>query len=137
MFGGSAAAQVEERPLLAGTLRAVRSGSFVRLKSHHSAAEFGALEEDEDGGARGGWHRCSADVGPPPAWIAHFALGAGTLTQGYDQTALGFLLATGYGGHIPLSSWQQGIVVRRGSASALLRLHSSAPDSPARALCAR
>ena len=117
MYASPAAA--EERPLLSGsTLRGVRSGSFVRLKSHHSASEFGALEEEEspgsDGlgrGPRGGWHRCNAHVGPPPAFVSHFALGAGTLTQGYDQTSLGFLLATGYGGYVPLSSWQQGLVV--------------------------
>lgn len=29
----------------------------------------------------------------------------------YDQTSLGFLLASGYGGHLVLSAWQQGIVV--------------------------
>ena len=43
--------------------------------------------------------------------MAHFALGAGTFAQGYDQTALGFVLASSYGGHVTLNAWQQGVVV--------------------------
>jgi MFS family permease len=130
----------EARPLLAGTLRASRSGSFARLKSlslggydgaasdagdadfapggpgggdfdRRSGAPAGGPGDGASGGPRRAWHRCHAVLGAPPAFVAHFALGTGTFVQGYDQTALGFLIATGYGGHIPLSSWQQGMVV--------------------------
>jgi hypothetical protein len=106
--GGDAA---EGRPLLAGTLRASRSGSFARLKSLSlGGAGYDATREAaEDGyggagaqhapggegsasgapeGRRGAWHRCNASVGAAPAFVAHFALGTGTFIQGCVPAAL-------------------------------------------------
>lgn len=103
------------RPLLASArfrlLASARQGLGTRLKSYSNFGTF-----SEDGGeadsdvAGGGWHRCQTRTGLPPAFLAHFALGTGVLIQGYDQTALGFLLATGYGGHLQLDAWQCGVV---------------------------
>jgi hypothetical protein len=121
--GGDAAmplepAASEGRPLLAGTLRAARSGSFARLKSlSRGGAGYDATADGGGGGTdypdrddasgrssgdgttpgggfsgapegrRGAWHRCNASVGAPPAFVAHFALGAGTFIQGCGQRA--------------------------------------------------
>jgi hypothetical protein len=105
---GAADAAAEGRPLLAGTLRAARSGSFARLKSlslggsgYDAMGDAYADGDDGGGGGDGGgaggpggggggapeahagaWHRCNASVGAPPAFVAHFALGAGTFIQG-------------------------------------------------------
>ena len=110
----------EEAPLLpSGPGRLQRyGGPLLRLRSFGNFSSLGggggeSPEPDgpgEEVAGGGDWHRCHTQVGLPPAFVAHFALGAGTFTQGYDQTALGFLLATGYGGHLRMSAWEQGVV---------------------------
>jgi hypothetical protein len=48
---------------------------------------------------------------PPHPCRAAFTPWHAAAGRRYDQTAVGFLLASHYGGHIPLDAWQQGMVV--------------------------